>query len=273
MSRLHLKTAQLKHWAKTSPTPSARMIRGLWQQLKALELPTLPLLHKGIYLAHRVLSTSLQSLSRRLYWTPAFKSQIKGGQQLYLYSGMPQVIRPLQIQLGRNCRVSGVSTFSGRWCSTETPQLIVGDNVDIGWQTTIAVGTQVVLGDNVRMAGRAFLAGYPGHPLNPEARAAGEPDADDQVGAIELQANVWLGTGVTVLAGVTIGENTIVGAGSVVTKSLPANVIAAGNPARVVRHLMPEDLPADLKAEVAPGVCLSRHHGKDNARDAARITH
>jgi maltose O-acetyltransferase len=48
---------------------------------------------------------------------------------------------------------------------------------------------------------------------------------------------VWLGSGAVVLAGVTIGENTVVGAGAVVTRDLPANVVAVGNPARVVREI------------------------------------
>jgi maltose O-acetyltransferase len=52
-----------------------------------------------------------------------------------------------------------------------------------------------------------------------------------------IEANVWLGGGVIVLPGVTIGENTVVGAGSIVTRDLPPNVVAAGNPARVVRSL------------------------------------
>jgi maltose O-acetyltransferase len=52
-----------------------------------------------------------------------------------------------------------------------------------------------------------------------------------------IEGNVWLGGGVIVLPGLTIGENTVVGAGSIVTKDLPPNVVAAGNPARVVRSL------------------------------------
>ena len=56
-----------------------------------------------------------------------------------------------------------------------------------------------------------------------------------------LEDNVWLGEGVRVLKGVTIGENTVVGAGSVVTRSLPANVIAAGNPAQVIKPLIEGD--------------------------------
>ena len=54
---------------------------------------------------------------------------------------------------------------------------------------------------------------------------------------VVLEQNVWLGEGVRVLKGVTIGENTVVGAGSVVSRSLPANVIAAGNPARMIKPL------------------------------------
>jgi len=232
----------LKQWAKNSPNPAAKAIRANWVVLNTLELPSIPVLHKGIYLVHKLVVSFVQSLARRMYWSPVFKSQISGGKNLYLYSGMPQVLQPLKIQLGRGCRVSGISTFSGRWCSTEHPELIVGDNVDIGWQTSIAVATQVILEDNVRMAGRAFLAGYPGHPLDAEARAAGAPDSEDQVGKIHLKKNVWLGTGVTILPGVTVGENTIIGAGSVVTQDLPANVIAAGNPARIVRKLLPDEI-------------------------------
>ena len=253
---------QLKQWAKNSPNPVARAIRNNWVRLNTLELPSIPVLHKGIYMVHKLVVNLFQSLTRRLYWSPVFKSQITGGKKLFLYSGMPQVLQPLSIQMGEGCRVSGISTFSGRWCSSERPQLIVGDNVDIGWQTSIAVATEVILEDNVRMAGRAFLAGYPGHPLDADARAAGAPDTEDQIGKIHLKKNVWLGTGVTILPGVTIGENTIVGAGSVVTKDLPANVIAAGNPARIVRKLLPDDCPQSLTRKP---IGMRHHQDTENA--------
>jgi acetyltransferase-like isoleucine patch superfamily enzyme len=65
--------------------------------------------------------------------------------------------------------------------------------------------------------------------------------APGKTAKVILEDNVWLGEGVRVLKGVTIGENTVVGAGSVVTRSLPANVIAAGNPARVIKPLIKSD--------------------------------
>ncbi|WP_413701780.1 hypothetical protein ACLKMH_09675 [Psychromonas sp. KJ10-10] len=100
-----------------------------------------------------------------IFWTPLFKGRVtEVGNQLYLYSGLPYISGPLNISLGNNCRVSGQSTFTGRSCSETTPCLSIANNVDIGWMTTIAVGSKVIIEDNVRIAGRALLAGYPGHP-------------------------------------------------------------------------------------------------------------
>jgi acetyltransferase-like isoleucine patch superfamily enzyme len=103
--------------------------------------------------------------------------------------------------------------------------------------TTIAVGRRINIGNNVRIAGRAMLLGYPGHPLDPVARASGQPDTDDQVGDIILEDDVWLASGVLVLPKVRIGQGTIVAAGSVVTKDLPPMALAGGTPARVLRYL------------------------------------
>ncbi|WP_416375805.1 sugar O-acetyltransferase [Pseudoclavibacter terrae] len=92
--------------------------------------------------------------------------------------------------------------------------------------TPITIGAHCQIGPNVQLL-------TPTHPLDPEPRRegfeAGEP--------ITLGDNVWLGGGVIVCPGVTIGENTVVGAGAVVTKDLPPNVVAVGNPARVIRTL------------------------------------
>ena len=130
--------------------------------------------------------------------------------------------------------------------------LIVGNNIDIGWMTTIAVGTKVELGDNVRIAGRALLAGYPGHPLDPKARALGLSETDDQVADIILDNDVWLATGVSVMAGVRIGQGTIVAAGSVVTRDLPAMVLAGGIPAKVIRSISGEEKEGQQADNVEP---------------------
>ena len=91
---------------------------------------------------------------------------------------------------------------------------------------SIAIGDDVQIGPNVQLL-------TPTHPVEPDARRAKWEAAEP----IAIEGNVWLGGGVIVLPGVTIGENTVVGAGSIVTKDLPPNVVAAGNPARVVRSI------------------------------------
>ncbi|MGA7203017.1 MAG: sugar O-acetyltransferase [Specibacter sp.] len=90
----------------------------------------------------------------------------------------------------------------------------------------ITIGSDVMIGPNVQLL-------TPTHPVDPTLRKAKWEAAQP----ITIGDNVWLGGGVCVLPGVTIGANTVVGAGAVVTRDLPANVVAVGNPARIVREL------------------------------------
>jgi len=91
---------------------------------------------------------------------------------------------------------------------------------------TITIGDDVQVGPNVQ-----FLT--PTHPVEAEPRRAKWEAARP----ITVADNVWLGGGVIVCPGVSIGENTVVGAGAVVVRDLPANVIAVGNPAKAIRSL------------------------------------
>ena len=77
----------------------------------------------------------------------------------------------------------------------------------------------------------------PGHPTDAETRNAG-PEFGMP---ITIGNSVWLGANVTVNPGVTIGDNTVIGSGSVVTKDIPSNVIAVGNPCRVLREITEEE--------------------------------
>lgn len=90
----------------------------------------------------------------------------------------------------------------------------------------ITIGADVQIGPNVQLL-------TPTHPVEAEPRRAKWEAARP----ITIGDNVWFGGGVIVCPGVTIGENTVVGAGAVVTKDLPADVVAVGNPARVVREI------------------------------------
>ncbi len=92
----------------------------------------------------------------------------------------------------------------------------------------VTIGDDVQIGPNVQLL-------TPIHPVEPEPRR----DKWEAARPIVIGDNVWLGGGVIVCPGVTIGANTVVGAGAVVVKDLPASVVAVGNPARVVRRIEP----------------------------------
>jgi len=97
----------------------------------------------------------------------------------------------------------------------------------------ITIGNDVQIGPNVQLL-------TPTHPIDPEQRR----NKLEAAKPIVIANNVWLGGGVIVLPGVTIGENSIVGAGSVVTRDVPANCVVVGNPARVLRSIPPSDTSA-----------------------------
>ncbi len=96
--------------------------------------------------------------------------------------------------------------------------------------THIYVGDHTMFGPNVTLA-------TAGHPLLPELRIQGY----QYNMPIHIGKNCWLGAGVIVMPGITIGDNVIVGAGSIVTKDLPDNVVAVGNPCRVLREVSEHD--------------------------------
>ncbi len=228
---------RVKQWLKESKSPLAKKSFRAIKSIRNFELPTPRFINATLYWLYKAITTQWQSFANLIFYIPAFKGRLASyGKRTLLDGGLPFFSGPLTMSIGNDCRISGHTTFSGRTGSTN-PTLTVGNNVDIGWQTTIAVGNQVILGDNVRIAGQGFLCGYPGHPIEPISRAEGKADLDSQVGNIILEKDVWLATRVSIIGNVTIGEGTIVAAGSVVTKSLPPFVLAGGNPAKVIKAL------------------------------------
>ena len=115
-----------------------------------------------------------------------------------------------------------------------------GDRITIGARVFANFGltaldvAAITIGDDVQIGPHVQLL-TPTHPVEPGPRR----DKWESAAPITIGDNVWLGGGVVVLPGVTIGADTVVGAGAVVTKDLPRGVVAVGNPARVVRTLAP----------------------------------
>ena len=112
----------------------------------------------------------------------------------------------------------------------------MGDRCFVNSNCTMLDGASISIGDECLLAAGVQLITAT-HPIDPAARRA----AWERALPITLADGVWLGAAVLVCPGVTIGENTVVGAGSVVTHDLPAGVIAYGNPARIAREVDDRD--------------------------------
>jgi acetyltransferase-like isoleucine patch superfamily enzyme len=116
----------------------------------------------------------------------------------------------------------------------ESGRIEVGDYVLISPGSRISASDEIRIGNSVMMANSVYITDSDWHGIYDRTAR------DARVMPVHIDDNVWLGDHAMVLKGVTIGENSVVAARAVVTKDVPANVIVAGNPARVVKELDPE---------------------------------
>jgi maltose O-acetyltransferase len=161
-------------------------------------------------------------------------------------SGSPIVLQPVllagqgRIVFGRDVELGWPTStgFYSGYCHIEaaTTDAVVeiGDEAQINNNAVIKsdgpgirIGARALLGSNVTIYDSDF------HELHPARRRGGTPGA----ARVELDENVFIGDGVIILKGVAIGADSVIGSGSVVVRSVPAGVVAAGNPAQVVREL------------------------------------
>ncbi len=140
------------------------------------------------------------------------------------------LLKEILAEVGENCYVEpplhanwGIHTHFGR-------------NVYVNFNLTLVDDTDIFVGDSV-MFGPNVVVATAGHPIDPELR---RKVAQFNV-PVRIGSNVWIGAGAILLPGVTIGENSVIGAGSVVTHDIPPNVVAVGNPCRVLREISERD--------------------------------
>lgn len=117
----------------------------------------------------------------------------------------------------------------------------LGDNVIINMNCTFVDDADIRIGSNILIASNVQIyTAY--HPTEPEKRLKNDFDEEKEhffrtcAEPVIIEDNVWIGAGVIILPGVTIGKNSVIGAGSVVNKSIPANCVAVGNPCKPIKY-------------------------------------
>ena len=140
------------------------------------------------------------------------------------------IIHKLFGKVGKNCWIE--SPFNCDYGYNIT----VGDNFYTNTNCCILDCAKITIGNNVWIGPNVGIY-TPNHAFDSKERA----DGYEKSLPIEIGDNVWIGGGVTIIGGVKIGQNSIIGAGSVVTKNIPAGVIVAGNPAKIIREITAND--------------------------------
>ena len=132
---------------------------------------------------------------------------------------------------------------TGDYVNIEAPfHCDYGKNIEVGeeffanYNFTVLDVAKVTIGDYAQIAPNVSIY-TAGHPLHPESRNSGYEYGIP----VTIGNNVWIGGNTVILPGVTIGDNVVIGAGSVVTKDIPDNMIAAGNPCKIIREITEED--------------------------------
>lgn len=152
----------------------------------------------------------------------------------YTLDGLKQrseLMKNMFAEVGKGCYIE--PPFRANWGGKHVH---LGNNVYANFNLTLVDDNHIYIGDSTMIAPNVTIATAT-HPIDPALRKYGLQYNKP----VHIGNNVWIGAGVLVLPGVTIGDNSIIGAGSVVNKDIPSNVVAVGNPCKVLREITQED--------------------------------
>lgn len=178
------------------------------------------------------------------------KEQIKCLEMLYDFNmtrpseleKRESMLKKMFAEIGSNCYIE--PPFHANWGGRHVH---FGNLVYANFNLTMVDDTHIYVGDYT-MFGPNVTVATAGHPIMPELREK----AYQYNFPIRIGRNCWIGAGALIMSGITIGDNVVVGAGSVVTKDLPGNVVAVGNPCRILREIGDYDREYYFKGRKIP---------------------
>lgn len=162
----------------------------------------------------------------------------------FIFKNARIIRRPFDVR-GKKKISIGNGLTTGKYCRIEAHgagdkySLIIGKNCQINDSVHIAAADCIKLGDNVLIASRVFITDLNHGSYKGDVHSHPDVICNERTlytAPVDIGSNVWLGEGVVVLPGVTIGSSSIIGANSVITGNIPENSIAVGNPAKVIKR-------------------------------------
>lgn len=155
------------------------------------------------------------------------------------YDKKQRYMKEVFAECGENCYIE--LPFRANWGGHHVH---FGSGIYANFNLTLVDDGHIYIGDKVMFGPNVTIA-TASHPINPELRARGLQFNKD----VYIGENTWIGAGVIIVPGVRIGSNAVIGAGSIVTKDIPDNVVAVGNPCRVLRNVSDKDSEFFYKSE------------------------
>jgi acetyltransferase-like isoleucine patch superfamily enzyme len=226
----------------TSDDWRARAVRQIYRAAMNFSLPTPKIFARAMLALFLVLRSVYYFLVRVFVCELLFKAycttygtNLKTGVFVHWVQGRGDLIVGDHVTIDGKCSFSFAARYSDR------PTLIVGNNTRIGHLNSFVIGKQIRIGSNCLFASNVTVTDSSGHPTDPTNRLLGCPSELDRVRPVVIGDNVWICGHAIILPGVTIGDNSVVAAGSVVRTNVLPNTLVAGNPAQAVRSLAPLD--------------------------------
>jgi acetyltransferase-like isoleucine patch superfamily enzyme len=177
---------------------------------------------------------------RKLFWVePVMRSVCQKVGHGLRAECLPYMRGAGHLTLGNKVYLSGRSCFFFMGNMPVSPEILIGDETFIGSGCTLSSARRIIIGKRCLISAGVRIHDNDGHPLDPGRRLRNEPIRQEESAEVVIGNNVWIGAQATILKGVTIGDDSVVGTAAVVTADVPAGVVVAGNPARIVRSLSP----------------------------------
>jgi acetyltransferase-like isoleucine patch superfamily enzyme len=211
-----------------------RYARPARRAVQGIRLPVVRPVVGGLYAFSQICSMAGHFVAKLLYREPLFRYRCaRVGHRLNLEGAPPLIIGNGRIEVGDDVHIGSPCT----WDVGADAELIIGDRVSLNYRGIVSAAKSVRIGDDTLIAGEVAIFDNSNHPVSPARRLARAAVTGSEVAPVVIGHNVWIGIRCIIMRGVTIGDNSVVAAGSIVTKSVPPNTLVAGSPAALIRQL------------------------------------